>query len=230
MVVKYVLQERDDESVARHNAKAEVLDILDENNRLSTYLIDLVEYWDDAIESTLFTLGEKRYLSEIEMCHEGDVIKDEFEVEKTIFEWVAMDHPVIGFSHADLAGYITPIGLLGFSHRGINRDQDHREISWPGKSVDGTEAMRQFMNAGAVRIAGTSGSMSVRRIPTKSVIDIMGKIAVKAGRFDLDVIRPAKSNHLENDDTLSISGESFEFDQAIFRMRNFLRQADLSLA
>lgn len=211
-----------DDSIARHNAKVEMLNIFKDNDALNWDTINAVEaFYISDLESYLWNVGEKRSPEEIERDHEYDHKKDEFEpVKKTLFDWVIQEHPPV--DNIRLAGYILPDGtMLNFSHNGSSRDQDHREIRWPG-SVGGTEKMIAFMNAGAMRIDVSSGSIHLRVAPTPQQEKAIYKISnIKNGMLYIDCEIPDESGYSYSDRINIQPSDEFEVEKAVKKIRRF---------
>lgn len=179
------------DSIARHNAKVEILNKLEDEGALTDDNLEFVRNWSPAdVESALWSIGEKRNLQEIEAGHEGETEAGNFQTERPLFDWIKDEHPVT--DDLATAGYALPNGdLLSFTHGAGKRDQDHREISWPG-SAGGTEKMVAVMNAGAMRIDARSGHVSLRRPPTGAQERVIQDIIAHKGEAYIDAEIPDK--------------------------------------
>lgn len=204
------LSRNEKDSVARHNAKVEILNTLDDAGLLNEDLLYAVKSWDENdAHSALWDAGEKRTFDEIERDHEGDKDEETWGVAKPLFDWVKSEHPET--ENIKIAGYVLPEGeMLSFSHDGRSRDQDHREITWPytlkGES-SGTGKMIAMMNAGAMRVDANSGNISLRRAPTGAQEKAIRKIVDEAGKVYIDAEIPGEDGYSER------ARESFEADE-----------------
>jgi hypothetical protein len=219
------LTEDPKESVARHNAKAEALNKLDDEDMLTEDAMDAVDSWRASdVESYLWDAGEKRTIAEMERDHEGDTEKEEWGVSKPLFDWVKAAHPET--EDIRTTGYVLPDGeKLSFSHDGRSRDQDHREIDWPRKGEDsssGTGKMIAMMNAGAMRIDANSGNISLRRPPTGAQEKAIMEVADHAGEAHIDAEIAAPDGYGEKErDSWSVGPE--DVADAIKQIRSFYR-------
>lgn len=160
-------------------------DVQDALSSLPPSKYDIIE-----IESALWKVGEKRDWKEI-LRDEGDANHDfEGADEKDLFAWAKQHHGLTDNIHE--AGYILPDGkLLDFSGKrqggsAGQRAEDHRQIQFPNRPGEGYDAMRKFMEAGAVRVSvahqGTQpAAVQLLKAPTSAQLSRIREAAEAGG-------------------------------------------------
>ena len=191
---------------------------LDDNVNDSLQTLPPVSYRIPDIEQALRRNGENRTWDEI-VADEGDTPTKFNPQGATIYDWAKQHHGTT--DDIGEAGYVLPDGtMLDFSARrdggGGSRSLDHRNIFFPGRPNDGYEAMRKFIESGAVRI-DVSGAVDLAKSPTGSQISRLRELGENAGSLSVDM--------KDGDRKASFQTENIE--RGIGMIRRFYRGEDL---
>lgn len=210
------------DSVAMHNAKVEVLQILARNDALTTLVTENLPYFDYAMDALAET-GDMRYLDEIADAHEDDADRDEFKTSKNLFDWVVAENGTT--TNWRETGYLLPDGRqVRLTYSPNTRDKDHREVYWPG-GPGGTKALISMMNAGAVRIMGgaSMGGMSIRRPLTGAQESKIRDYVNRSGEIVADMEAPAEDGFRESA-SKSFEGDDSQIDDFIDAVSAFYKK------